>query len=65
MKLKLICILGLILSCAIFVAFVSDEGGIIFTKEEVKQTKHLDPSTADINISFENAKNKLKNEGGK
>jgi hypothetical protein len=59
MKLKLICILGLILSCAIFVAFASEEGGIIFTKEDAKQTKYLDPSTADVNISFEDAKNKL------
>jgi hypothetical protein len=40
-----------------FVSFASDEGGIIFTKEDVKQTKYLDPSTADVNISFENAKN--------
>ncbi|QCR17702.1 ATP-dependent 26S proteasome regulatory subunit, partial [Methanosarcina mazei] len=40
-------------------AFASEEGGLIFTKEDVKQTKHLDPSTADVNISFEDAKNKL------
>jgi len=58
-KLKLICILGLILSCAIFAAFASEEEGIIFTKKDVKQTKYLDPSTADVNISFEDAKNKL------
>jgi len=62
MKLKLICILCLILSCAIFVAFAFEEGGIIFTKENMKQTKYLDPSTSEVNISFENAKNKLMSE---
>ncbi|PAV12597.1 ATP-dependent 26S proteasome regulatory subunit [Methanosarcina spelaei] len=40
-------------------AFASEEGGMIFTKEDAKQTKYLDPSTADVNISFEDAKNKL------
>ncbi|KKG59319.1 hypothetical protein DU67_08875 [Methanosarcina mazei] len=40
-------------------AFASEEGGIIFTKEDAKQTKYLDPSTADVNISFEDAKSKL------
>lgn len=45
--------------CAIFVAFASEEGGIIFTKEDAKQIKYPDPSTADVNISFEDAKNKL------
>ncbi|WP_230668877.1 MULTISPECIES: YcdB/YcdC domain-containing protein [Methanosarcina] len=59
MKLNQICILDLILLSAIFVAFASEEGGIIFTKEDAKQTKYLDPSTADVNISFEDAKNKL------
>ena len=59
MKLRQICILALILASSIFVAFASEEGGLIFTKEDVKQTKHLDPSTADVNISFEDAKNKL------
>ncbi|BBL64869.1 YcdB/YcdC domain-containing protein [Methanosarcina mazei] len=59
MKFKQICILALILASSIFVAFASEEGGLIFTKEDVKQTKHLDPSTADVNISFEDAKNKL------
>lgn len=59
MKLKLICLLGLILSCAIFVSFASEEGGIIFTKEDVKQTKYIDPSTVDVNVSFEDAKNTL------
>ena len=49
MRFKLIFILGLILLCAIFVAFASEEGGI----------KYPDPSTADVNISFEDAKNKL------
>lgn len=59
MKLSQICILTLVLASAIFVAFASEEGGIIFTKEDAKQTKYLDPSTADVNISFEDAKNKL------
>ena len=53
MRFKLIFILGLILLCAIFVAFASEEGGIIFTKEDAKQIKYPDPSTADVNISFE------------
>ncbi|AKB58961.1 YcdB/YcdC domain-containing protein [Methanosarcina barkeri] len=65
MKLNQICILGLILLSAIFVAFASEEGGIIFTKEDAKQTKYLDPSTADVNISFEDAKNKLISENQK
>lgn len=59
MRFKLIFILGLILLCAIFVAFASEEGGIIFTKEDAKQIKYPDPSTADVNISFEDAKSKL------
>lgn len=59
MKLSQICILSLVLAGAIFVAFASEEGEIIFTKEDAKQTKYLDPSTADVNISFEDAKNKL------
>ena len=59
MRFKLIFILGLILLCAIFVAFASEEGGIIFTKEDAKQIKYPDPSTADVNISFDDAKNKL------
>ncbi|AKB83072.1 ATP-dependent 26S proteasome regulatory subunit [Methanosarcina barkeri 3] len=59
MKLSQICILGLVLASAIFVAFASEEGRIIFTKEDAKQTKYLDPSTANVNISFEDAKNKI------
>ncbi|MDY9927065.1 YcdB/YcdC domain-containing protein [Methanosarcina sp.] len=59
MKYSQICILTLALASAIFVAFASEDGGIIFTKEDAKQTKYLDPSTADVNISFEDAKNKL------
>ncbi|MDD4524110.1 MAG: hypothetical protein PHW84_14995, partial [Methanosarcina sp.] len=59
MKYSQIFILTLALASAIFVAFASEEGGIIFTKEDAKQTKYLDPSTADVNISFEDAKNKL------
>jgi hypothetical protein len=49
----------LVLASAIFAAFASEEGGIIFTKEDAKQTKYLDPSTANVNISFEDAKNKI------
>jgi len=59
MKYSQICILTLALASAIFVAFASEDGGIIFTKEDAKQTKYLDPSTADVNISFEDAKNNL------
>ncbi|AKB29526.1 ATP-dependent 26S proteasome regulatory subunit [Methanosarcina siciliae T4/M] len=62
MKVNQICILALVLVGAIFVAFASEERGIIFTKEDVKQTKSLDPSTADVNVSFEDAKNKLMSE---
>ncbi|MDW5548664.1 YcdB/YcdC domain-containing protein [Methanosarcina sp.] len=49
----------LVLASAIFVTFASEEVGIIFTKEDAKQTKYLDPSTANVNISFEDAKNKI------
>ncbi|WP_318636291.1 YcdB/YcdC domain-containing protein [Methanosarcina sp.] len=49
----------MVLASAIFVTFASEEVGIIFTKEDAKQTKYLDPSTANVNISFEDAKNKI------
>lgn len=59
MKLGQICILALILASSIFVAFASEQGEVLSTKEDIMQTKHLDPSTIKVNFSLEDAKNKL------
>ncbi|WP_406657852.1 YcdB/YcdC domain-containing protein [Methanolobus sp. ZRKC2] len=62
MKIMRVLILGLLLSSAIFVAFASEEGATIFTKEDVKQTKYLDQSTMNVDITLEDVKANLLSE---
>ena len=56
MEIKSIIMLGLLLSSAIFVAFASEDGAVMYTKENMKYTDYLDPATAEINVNIEDAK---------
>ena len=56
MKLMQVLILGLLLSSAAFIAFASEEGATMFTSEDMKQTKYIDQSTMEVDISPEDVK---------
>jgi hypothetical protein len=59
MKTKQITIVALVLVAAILVAYAAEEEVLFSTKEDMKQTKYLDPSTTEMNLSLEDAKSIL------
>lgn len=58
MKVKQICIVALVLVVAMLAAYASEDV-LFFTKEDVNQSKYLDPSTTEVNFSLEDAKSIL------
>lgn len=62
MKLRQLGILTLLLFSALFVVFASEEGAVLFTKENESCTKYLDSSITEVDISFEDAELLLKSE---
>ncbi|SFM21412.1 YcdB/YcdC domain-containing protein [Methanolobus profundi] len=62
MKFRQLSILTLIIVSAMFLAFASEEGAVLFTKENESCTKYLDSATTETDIAFEDAELLLKSE---